>query len=205
MHPEPEDVELERILSALDHPAPRLSAEALMTRARAERARGYRWAAGLLLALGVAGAAYAVPGSPLRRWISSRFVSPRPLPPVSQPQPPVAPAGIAVDPGRRLQIVFQDSAPRPDSITLSFSEDSEVAVRTTSGSASFRSGFERLESDTHGLGSRFEIRIPRLAPLVEILAADRRVFLKQGSRVTKFGVVCSKGRAVQQPQEDTVS
>lgn len=74
MHPDDEPTDaVQALLRALDHPVPKVTAEAIAARARApDRARpAWRWAAAVLLTLGVAGAAFALPGSPLRRWAST--------------------------------------------------------------------------------------------------------------------------------------
>ncbi len=60
------------LLGSLDAEPPALSADTIAALARGRRpARaGFRWAAALLLASGLAEVAYAVPGSPVRRWVS---------------------------------------------------------------------------------------------------------------------------------------
>ena len=81
MHPDEEEAqreeaELNALFRVLDDPPPAVSAEALALRAvmdkAAARTRGSGWmrrAAAVLLVVGVAGAAYAIPGSPVRGWV----------------------------------------------------------------------------------------------------------------------------------------
>src|SRR5688500_7027672 len=69
---ERDEAEVHALLRRVDHPAPAVSAEAVAARAGRAPDRGWgRWAAGILLALTAAGAAYAAPGSPLRGWARS--------------------------------------------------------------------------------------------------------------------------------------
>ena len=61
--------EILELLRQVDHPLPAVDAEALAARARGIGLVWGRWAAGILLVLGTVGAAYAVPGSPVRGWV----------------------------------------------------------------------------------------------------------------------------------------
>lgn len=182
---------LDRRLQALDHEPPAVTAAALARRAAASRAWwGWRWAAGVMLALGLAGVAWAAPGSPLpglvRRvaeWASrgSRV----PPAPVATPDPerPGDAAGISVPPGPELVIEF-GSAPAGGTINVELADGAEVAVRGPAGAATFTSEEERLVVHRSGPPSAFEVRVPRTAPRVEIRAGATRLFLKAGDRVT---------------------
>jgi hypothetical protein len=90
-------------------------------------------------------------------------------------------AGIAVPPGEHLVIVFSRSLPRGEArVVLTDSDD--VVVRTLDG-ATFTSDADRLLIDPERPASRFDIGIPRTAPLVEIKVGSRRIFLKDGSGI----------------------
>ena len=171
-------------LRQVDHPAPRVNAPRVLSPARAPSRQ--RLAAGVFLAVAATGVAYAAPGSPLPRVIT-RIIeavsgapsrpSPAPvIPPASAPQ-----AGIVVGAGERLVIVFP-AVSAGGGATISFTEGRDVVVRALDGAA-FTSDFSRLLVDSVSPGGRFEIEIPRTAPLVEVRAGGRRVFLKQLSRI----------------------
>src|SRR5262245_19183236 len=66
---EREQKEVYRLLQRVDSPSPAVTAAEVATRARASRSPWGRWAAGILLAAALTGAAYALPGSPLRQWV----------------------------------------------------------------------------------------------------------------------------------------
>ncbi|MGH7672815.1 MAG: zf-HC2 domain-containing protein, partial [Gemmatimonadales bacterium] len=59
---EREETEVYALLRHVDDPPPPVDARAVVARARARGLGRLRWAAGVLLALGLAGAAYAAPG-----------------------------------------------------------------------------------------------------------------------------------------------
>ncbi len=176
-------------LRVLDHPVPPLSAETIINLAQRRRPSFARWAAVTLLTFGLAGAAYAAPGSPLPEWIKalSSWLHPGPESPprpvVPPPAPPPARAGIAVLPGRRLSILFEVEG-TGDSARVSLVDGAEVAVRAESGAAGFNAGADRLIVVMRGGSSNFEVQIPRSAPLVEILTGGKRIFLKTGDRIS---------------------
>ena len=200
MHPDEESTEVVRtLLRALDHPVPKVTAEAIAARARASgRATpAWRWAATVLLTLGVAGAAFALPGSPLRRWASAlgAVVTGQSRPGAGPGDAPQAPspdsgrAGIAVEPGRSLLIVFD----RPASsamVLVSLADGAEVIVRAPAGSATFTTEAGRLVVEGRNASPRraapdtFSIDIPRESHRVEIRAGPARVFLKERDHIT---------------------
>jgi hypothetical protein len=176
------------LLVQLDDPVPRLDANVVAARAQASQpreSRALQWAAGFVVALVIAGAgyaAYATPGSPVRAWVTSlasRFGGHR----ADAPEADRSAAGISVAPGRELVIVF--ASPQPEGgVRVSLVDGAEVAVHAPIGAATFTSDAERLVIDNHGALATFEIEIPRAAPRVEIRVSGRRVFLKDGPRVT---------------------
>jgi hypothetical protein len=162
--------------------------------ADARREPRLAWAAGIAVAVALAGAAYAVPGSPLRAWVATvvAWVGER-----SRPNPKTRPsvtsvhsletepsaAGIAVAAGQDLVIRFT-STQAEGGVQVWLTDESDVVVRAPAGAATFRSDVERLVIDNVGSAATFEIRIPRGAPRVEIRVGDRRVFLKDRANVT---------------------
>jgi hypothetical protein len=182
-----EEAEIAALLRGLDSPAPAITAEQIANRASRRRPRIHRWAAGILLAVGIGGVAYAIPGSPLPRWagaIASWIgrVQRHGLPPGGSGDAGSRVAGIAVAPGQRFSILF--NAPRPGSVArVSLVEGAEVVIRASLGSATFTSGADQIVIDNKGAAATFEIQIPRAAPFVEIKVDGKQIFLKRGPRV----------------------
>jgi predicted anti-sigma-YlaC factor YlaD len=185
---ERETAELRRLLPFLDDPLPRLEPGDLMRL----RGRGLVWgrrAALVFLALGLAGVAYAAPGSPVATWVRSVATLLRPAP--GRPAPPRTTqarsedpetSGIAVSPGERLAIVLP-SPPKGGLAYVSLGDSADVVVRVVSGNASFSSGIDRLVVETPDSSAVFRIVLPRTASRVEIRAGGSRLFLKEGPRV----------------------
>jgi hypothetical protein len=182
---EREEATVLALLEHLDHARPAASIESVIKPERPRDISWGSWAAGIALALGAAGAAYAIPGLPFRGWVDSLVTS------VSQtdarsltvPTPivDVGISGIVIDPGAQLAIVFVVAGEGHARVVLT--DDREVAVRALNGTATFTSDIDRLLIDDVSATS-FEIRIPRAARRVEILIGSRRVFLTERSRVT---------------------
>lgn len=193
---EREAAEVRTLLGQLDEPvpapAPILSFPAMPTPrpTRPELGRSPRplqLAAGLLLLLGLAGAAAALPGSPVRSWMAAlrerlsggNPSSPTALP-VSVPAPDTAASGIAVPADEPLLIVFA-RAQAAGAARITLTDGIRVVVRAPQGAASFSSGAGRLTIDNRAAAAGYEIEIPRSAPRVEVRVGDRQLFLKEGA------------------------
>jgi hypothetical protein len=184
---ERDEAEVHALLRQLDHPPPETNAEEIAARAARTSPGWGRWAAGILLFLLGAGAAYAAPGSPLPGWIRGAVAwleAPSRLepPPPILDQKPEPSAGIAAPPGSDFTIAF--TSPEPGgSARVSLTDGEEVVVRAPRASASFTSTAKGLVIANTGTAATFEIEIPRSAPRVEIRVGDRRILLKLGGRV----------------------
>jgi len=213
MYPDDEPTEaVQALLRALDHPVPKVTADDIAARALAPRrlTPAWRWAAAVLLTVSIAGAAFALPGSPLRRWATTlgAVVTGRGRPdigpgPASAPQaasPDRGRAGIAVAPGRSLLIVFDRPAPAA-LVLVSLVDGAEVTVRAPAGSATFTADAGRLIVEGRGASppgsaaapDTFAIEIPRESRRVEIRAGPARVFLKERGRITSAGAAGAAG------------
>jgi len=166
------------VLQSIDHPVPRVPLETIATRARRSR-RSLRWAAAIGLLLLAAGTAYALPGSPVRRWIDHLLASRGAT--STEPIPDVA--GVALPPGQHFSIVLADPH-SAGSVTITLTDDSTISARRRGGAATFAAEIDRLRIITGGVPTDFEISIPRRARWVEVVVDGRRVFLKDGPRVT---------------------
>jgi hypothetical protein len=199
--------EVHALLGVVDHPPPRLDYSVLVAGAARRDAARRRWAAGILLALGLTGAAYAAPGSPLRSWLATVLdrVGPGGSGGSSDPsvsvikavpdpvQPAEAGAGIAVTPGPSLLIEIS-RPPGGGQASVSLTDGPQVVVKAPSGSASFTSEVDRLLVEPKDSSVTLEIEIPRTAPRVEIRVGPDRVFLKDGPRLSTTGAMEGEGR-----------
>ncbi len=189
---EREESEVFALLRRLDHPAPRADVEFIAARAGAHGFAWGRWAATILVVLGLAGGAYALPGSPVPRWVESvaAWIGGRPsqtsLAPAPAPEPGVA--GIAVSPGQSLFILFTVSGPEGHA-RVSLTDGAKVVVRGPVGAATFSTDAGRLVIENHGTSATFEIEIPRDASRVEIRVGGSRIFLKDGPSITTVQTV----------------
>ncbi len=175
-------------LALVDHPVPAVSAESVIRLARQRRPGYGRWAAAILLSVGLAGVAYAAPGSPLPGWIATvtGWMAAEPArdvdPTAPTPEPEPARAGIAVPPGERLTIRLEIGD--GGSARVSLTDGGEVTVRAESGGVGFTAGVGQLVVQGRAEPTSLEVQIPRSAPRVEIVLRGQRVFLKAGDRIT---------------------
>lgn len=200
---ERDETEVHALLRVLDDPSPQIRPEELAVRAGAAAADARRadlaWlrrAAAILLAVGIAGAAYAIPGSPVRQWVQTivQKISGQPGSPGVVPVPEGSQgglSGIAVAPGKNLLILFK-SPEAGGQILVSLIDGTEVQVRAPADAATFASRADQLLIDNRRAAT-FEIRIPNGAPRVEIQWGGNQVFLKAGSLVTTSGAASGAG------------
>ena len=190
---EREEGEVHALLCAVDTPPPAVDAEGVALRAElmraAARPRGSSWlrrAAAVIMVVGVAGVAYAIPGSPVRKWVHDlvRQVGGRPevrsggaaVPRGAAPNV----SGIAVAPGEKLSILFTGGG----QVRVTLTDENEVRVIAPAGAATFTTKAEYVLIGARDSSATFDVGIPRSAPWVEILAHDEQVFLKQGARIS---------------------
>ena len=194
---ENEERRTQDLLRELDMPAPALDVETVVAVA-ADRtaparlhdpARGFerrparlRWAAAAAFAAALAGAAFALPGSPvprLLREVVARLRHPAPPPETAPGEPNVA--GIAITPGERLMIELQPRG-QEGLVTVRLIEGAKLSIRAPSGGATFTSDVDRVQ--VQHPGGAIDIDVPRGAPLVEVQVDGVPRFRKEGSRVT---------------------
>ena len=182
------------LLGELDHDVPRVDVEQLIARAQPGRPAWHRWAAGWLIAVSVAGAAYAAPGSPVPAWVRSLWrgtsapsASP-PTAPASAPAPAPgskeALGGLAVEPGNALLIEFRTE--RAGSVLQVMRTSGPVVlIQGPASAASFTSAAGRVVIDNISTDSvTFELQIPRVARRVEVRVGSRQVFLQDAGTIT---------------------
>ena len=198
---EKEEATVGRLLLELDRPAPRVDVGAIARRAEAARPspRPLQWAAGFALVFGLAGVAYAIPGSPVRGWVDSmvQLISgrPNPLAPSGATlDSPGSTSGIAVAPGENFLIQFTSPTAKGE-VLVTLTDRADIEIRASRGAARFTSGADRLvvEPVADGGAFTYEVQIPHAAPRVEIRVGEERVFLKEGSRITSMAGPGSSG------------
>ena len=203
-----EETWMHGLLEQIDPVAPPagVDADAIARRARAgaepgtptiRRSAWLKTAAGVALAATIAGAAFAIPGSPVRGWTRALV---RNLAGESVTNAPSAPgrtgtSGVAVPPGDRLVIVVE-AGPGGAACHVLLTEAGDVQVRAPAGSATFTSSRGYLLLRGRDSTSVFEIHVPRSAPSVEIRSGDRQFFLKEGPEIRTAGTRDASGGAI---------
>lgn len=192
-----EDEAIGRALGLLDHPAPRVTAEAIAELAGrrqwgwgGDRYWGWeRWAAAVVVVASAAGVAYAIPGSPVRAWVDAllgaRTAAPAPAAPapVRDSSGVAGPSGIEVLPGARLVI---ELSPAQDggALLVRLTDDARVAARSPAGAAAFTMERDRLLI-AMSRGADVELDIPRGAPSMEVRIGAEPVFAVVAGSVTR--------------------
>jgi hypothetical protein len=204
--PEAREDDIHELLAALDHPVPPVSATAIAALAEARarvrtgrRQTALRWAAAVLLTVGLTGVAVAAPGSPVLGWLTA-LVAPlrgraarHAATPAQGDGHTRETAGIAVSPGDRFTVLFA-ADPVGGVVLVSFGEREEVLVRARPGAARFATEPERLRIEARSAVDTFAIEIPRTAARVEIRAGGARLLVAERGRIVPALASDSLGR-----------
>ena len=205
--PEGSEDDIHGLLATLDHPVPPVLATEIAaladTRARVRTGRrrtALRWAAAVLLTVGLAGVAVAAPGSPVLRWLTAlvaplrgRADRPAAAPAAQGDGHTQETAGIAVSPGDRFSVLFA-ADPVGGVVLVSFGEREEVVVQARPGAARFATEPERLRIEARSAVDTFAIEIPRTAARVEIRAGGARLLMAERGRIVPALASDSLGR-----------
>jgi hypothetical protein len=177
-----------RLLERIDHPAPPVSVDALIARARQRRPR---WrvpiAAGIAAALIAGAAAAAVPGSPVRRYVERVLTAMHPGAPrgtageVRVPERNVA-SGIAFVPTQSVEVTFRE-VQGVGAIRITLGDSPTLRVTHAEGTAGYALTDSGIVVDNAHSSASYQITIPRGAALVRVRAGNRVVFAKEGSRI----------------------
>ncbi len=185
-----EEREIHGLLGALDHEVRVVQLSEVRRHAgRRGEWLSWRWAAGLIAAVGLAGVAYAIPASPLRGWVERLRHRPTRTERVATP-PALTPAPVTTEerstvsvmPGASLVIVFARQQPGMV-LHVALGDAHEVSVSGPVGAATFSVAPGRVLVDNSGDGGEYRVLVPRSAPHVEVVAGGRRVWEKDGERV----------------------
>jgi anti-sigma factor RsiW len=185
------------LLGEIDHPAPALDMHAFdRPRRRVVPAWGRRVAAAVLV-LGLAGAASAIPGSPVREL--ARFVTqlitghgePAPAERAPVTREPVT-AGISVPAGESFTIHFRAEQTGGVAV-VSWTDGATVAVRAQGGNAIFTTDTGELGIDNSGSAARYEIDVPRSVRRFEITIGTTRALLLDENDLDRSQVILPLG------------
>lgn len=187
-----EDIALGALLSTLDEPLPPVAVEAVLQRV-SRPAVSHPWrrlAAGVLVALGIGGAAWALPGSPIRaavrRWLESRSLPPAAeqpsTAPVQGPAPAAAMSGVAVAPGASVTVELR--GPPVGRVQLTLTEAAQLTVEAPVGVGEFASATGRVVVRWSDTTATVIIGVPRSAPHVEVRGRDQALWSKVGSAIS---------------------
>ncbi|MEX1256136.1 MAG: hypothetical protein WEG36_00810 [Gemmatimonadota bacterium] len=184
MHPdrEPSDSDPATLLSHLDHPVPEVSLDDVWSRAQGREPRRWRhsWAAGVILALGVAGVAYAAPGSPIPRWI--RALTERDGVDAGAPTAQAEDLrGLSFGAGEPLLVEIAPSS-QPYSLRVTLTDDAAILVGTSRDDTEFdvRPNGVRVQIAPEDM---LHVRLPRGAARVEVVGQGRTLFLWDGVQI----------------------
>jgi len=144
-------------------------------------------AAGIALACVAAAAAAAVPGSPVRRILDRAAVAigarrDAPAPPPRPAPPPAQGGGVAITPGREIEVHFRRPQ-RRGTVRIAFDDRAAASLRATSGTPGYAVGEDRIVVDNAGDDATYELTVPRALDEVRVRVADVVVFHKAGGRV----------------------
>lgn len=178
---QPDDEQVFKLLERLDHAPPKTTAQDVISAAQQHK-HGWRKVAVIVLATAaVSAAAYAIPGSPIRRWVEGSRNEPTP-----QLQTNTAisdPGGVMLPADQRVVIEF-GARSSASHARISLTNDASIVVRTDARAATFTSDGDRLLINNPATtAATFTIEIPRNAVYLEIRVAGKRVFLKDGDAI----------------------
>lgn len=186
------------LLSHVDHPRPAIDPRILLAERAVSGGQWGRRAAAVILGVAIAGAAYALPGSPLPaaldKLLGTGVARRDSAPAAPQDRVSAPPAGIAVPAEDGLVIRLLAEGEGAVAI-IELTGDEEVVVRAVEGSATFTSDPGRLTVRSAG-PVRVEIHIPRTAASIEVRSGSTPVFRKLASGSVSEAAPDSMGRYI---------
>jgi hypothetical protein len=176
-----EDAWIVSLFSTLDSPAPSFK---LNDRSGRASPQWLRRAAAVLLLSTLAGAAWALPGSPVRSWLN-----PQPEPvahvPVNGPDatPAIERGGLDITAGGAVHIRFAEAQTR-GLLHIFFSDSTAVRLTVFNDDVRFDAQSDgNVFVDNTGSFADYEIRIPRDAADLTIRLADTIIFRIRDGRI----------------------
>jgi hypothetical protein len=186
------------LLPQVDHPRPAIDPRILLAERRASGGQWGRRVAAVILSAAIAGAAYALPGSPLPaaldKLLGTGVARRDSAPATRRDRVSAPPAGIAVpvEDGLVIRLLAEGEGAVA---SIELTGDEEVAVRAVEGSATFTSDPGRLTVRSSG-PVRLEIHIPLTAASVEVRSGSTPVFRKLAGGAVSEAAPDSLGRYI---------
>lgn len=185
------DRELADALHALDEPVERVSADVIIQRARARAAqRRWRFAAAAVVML-AASIAAALPGSPVRRWVSETLRdAPAPAEPQGQPTPAQVPErgpemrGVVTSIGTSAEVAFTDWQAAGE-VAIRFIPEPELRIRSTESPDRYLVRPDGIRVRNPGSSASYELDVADRAEDVRVVANGRTVFERRGGRIVQ--------------------
>lgn len=191
------------LLRALDEPPPAIDVQRLMARAarRPFSPRRRLMAAGIGSIL-LAGAAAAMPGSPVRAYVARMF---RPMPAapavaaLAPPTPAVAPdstrEGVAFAPGPFVDVALH-AVQRSGTLRITIVAAASVRLTHQGGSAAYSLTADGVSIDNAGSTASFDLALPATVARATVSVSGHIVFTKSGTAVQAEGARDSTGAFV---------
>lgn len=194
-----EDRGIAELLSVLDHPVPHVDPDELVLRARRGVVRLELVAASVAL-LVLAGAAFALPGSPVRSWVSGAFGGPRETAgvPAGWEQGGAferPPSGVSVLPGRDFELVFE-TAQDSGVIRISLSDQAEMTIHSDSGDIGYSVEPQGVTVLNSGSVANYQLVLPEGAESIRIRVDDTIIFYRREGAIETSAAQNAPGRYV---------
>ena len=185
---EREDREIASLMGALDHAVPEVDPDDVIGRAARRDRRSYIAAAAIVF-LALAGAAAAMPGSPVRSWVAGLLLG-------SQggqgSQTAGVPGGVSVAPVGEFELAFE-VVQEAGVIRVILIDADELAVSASGGSPRYSIGPNEVRVDNTGSTADYEVSLPRSAPHISITVAGTTVLTQRDGEVMTTGDPDSSG------------
>lgn len=182
---ERDDREIAGQLGLLDHAIPDTDVRRLRRRATRPALRRTLAAAALAFLI-VAAAASAMPGSPVRSWLSRVFAgtedSSRHAPTAEGVGAAIQPSGVSVRPSRSFELVF-DAVQDSGVLRITLSDEPEVSVRSEGSGVGYSVEPSRVRVLNSGSRASYRVVLPEDATSITIRVGDVPVLVKRGATI----------------------
>lgn len=183
---ERQDREIAGQLGLLDHAVPDTDLRQLRRRATRPALRRTLAAAAVAFLI-VAAAASAMPGSPVRSWLSRVFAgaadtSRQATTGEGAGVAAIQPSGVSVLPGGSFELVF-DTLQDSGVVRITLSDEPEVSVRSEGSGVGYSVEPSRVRVLNAGSTASYRVVLPEDATSIRILVGDTPVLVKRGATI----------------------
>ena len=192
------DTEIAALLRRIDHTPPRIDPAVLQRRARRRVMRSRLAAAGIVIFLAV-GAASAMPGSPIRSWISSmtgRGDEGTALPGgVQATDSARIPSGVSVPATDGFELVFE-TMQEAGLVTVILADEPEVSIRSDDAGVGYAIEPWGVRVMNGGSVASYQVVVPSEVQDFSIRVESTTVFRKRGRSIETSVKPDSAGRYI---------